>query len=365
MIGTCRRFGTLLGASLLMGAAWAATLAPAVALDKVVYGTASRVGLVNSAMYAAEELGFFKEEGIELETIQFDGTGVLLPQMANKSIMVGYPIPDFLISSHDVGKDPLPLKFFYNVTRLYNWQIIVPEGSPIKTLKDLKGKKIGVVSLSTGNVPVTRSMLREAGLNPGTDVELVSVGQGPAAVNAFKSGQIDALNQFDVVHSQIEASGIPIRRLELPEKYRVLSGNSFAAHVDTIRDKPDLLKRFGRAYTKGLIVCEINPEGCIRAAWRLHPTIKPANGGNAKEMSDSVRIMSDNLRHKLPAGDPKSRRYGEFIPESWKTNIAILAENGLLKRTDVSLDVLFTNDFVPDFGKIDYDKLVAFAKTLK
>lgn len=357
-----RRFIKTLAAGVALAAALAA---PAFALDKVVYGTASRVGLVNSAMYAAQELGFFKDEGIELETVQFEGTGVLLPQMANKSIMIGYPIPDFLIASHDTGKDPLPLKFFYNVTRVYNWEIVVLEDSPIKTLADLKGKKIGVVTLSTGNVPVTRSMLREAGLNPSTDIELVSVGQGPAAVNAFKTGQIDALNQFDVVHSQIAASGIKIRRIKLPEKYMVLSGNSFATHVDTIKEKPDLLKRFGRAYSKAMVVCEINPEGCIRSAWRLHPTIKPKDGDDPKVMASEVSIMMDNLRNKIPSGEPKARKYGEFIPESFRTNIAILAENGMLKKTDIPLDLLFTNDFVPDFGKFDYDKLVAFAKTMK
>ena len=364
MLRTVPRLRRLRTAAVAVGAL-AASIAPGAAQDKVVYGTASRVGLVNSAMFAAEMLGFFKDENITLETVQFDGTGVLLPQMANKSITIGYPIPDLLITSHDTGKDPLPLKFFYNVTRLYNWQIVVPENSPIKTLTDLKGKKIGVVALSTGNVPVTRSMLREAGLNPGTDVEIVAVGQGPAAVNAFKTGQIDALNQFDVVHSQIEASGMPIRRLELPPKYRVLSGNSFATHVDTVRDNPDLLKRFGRAYTKGMVVCEINPEGCIRQAWKLHPTMRPSNADDPKVMTDSVRIMSENLRHKLPAGEPKMRKYGEFIADAWKTNIAILAENGLLKRTNIDLGVLYTNDFVADFGRFDYDKLAQFAKSLK
>ncbi len=362
---TSRFVKTLAAGAALSAVLAGAIAAPAFALDKVVYGTASRVGLVNSAMYAAQELGFFKEEGIEVETIQFEGTGVILPQMANKSIMVGYPIPDFLISSYDVGKDPLPLKFFYNVTRAYNWEIIVLDESPIKTLADLKGKKIGVVTLSTGNVPVTRSMLREVGLKPGTDVELVAVGQGPAAVNAFKTGQVDALNQFDVVHSQIAASGIKIRRIKLPEKYMVLSGNSFAAHVDLIKEKPDLMVRFARAYTKGMVVCEINPEGCVRSAWRLHPTIKPKDGDDPKVLAREASIMMDNLRNKLPAGDPKSRKYGEFIPASWQTNIEILAESGAIKRTDIPLDKLFTNEFVPEFGKFDYDKLVAVAKALK
>src|SRR5690606_23418836 len=123
-----------------------------------------------------------------------------------------------------------PVKFFYNVTRKYNWEIIVPADSDIKTIADLEGKTIGVGGLSWGNVPVTRAILQEAGIDPATDVEIVPVGQGPSAVDAFRSGTIDALNQFDVVHSQIEADGFPIRRLDLPEKYLQLSGNSFAAN---------------------------------------------------------------------------------------------------------------------------------------
>jgi len=136
-----------------IGAAVAAVVlsaSAALAQDKVAYGTASRVGLANAAMFMAEVMGFFREENIELQTVQFDGTGVLLPQIANKSITVGYPIPDPLILSHDTGKSPLPIKFFYNVNHSYNWEIVVPAASPIKSIPDCKGKTIGVIALSVG-----------------------------------------------------------------------------------------------------------------------------------------------------------------------------------------------------------------------
>jgi NitT/TauT family transport system substrate-binding protein len=313
----------------------------------------------------AEVLGFFRDENIEIQTVQFDGTGVLLPQIANKSITVGYPIPDPLILSHDAGKSPLPIKFFYNVNHSYNWEIVVPVASSINTLADLKGKTIGVIALSVGNVPVTRSILREAGLKPGDDVQLVAVGQGPATINTFTSGRIDALNLFDVVHSQMEADGIAIRRVPLPEKYRQLSGNSFAAHVDTFRDNPDLLKRFGRAYTKGLVACDANPEGCVRAMWRLHPSSRPTTADEAKIVADSVRILQANMKNKVPSAGAGAPVYGRFDERSWKTSLDVLTENGMLQNRDVDLSKLYTNEFVPAFGDFDHAAVVARAKAFK
>ena len=267
-----------------------------------MYGVASRPGLANASMYVAEALGFFRDEGIEISSVQFEGTGVLLPQLANKSVTIGYPIPDFVIISNDAGKDPLPIKYFYNVTCVYNWEIVVPAESPIKELKDLRGKKIGVNSLSTGNVPVTRSLLTEAGLKVGSDVELVATPQGPIAINSLKTSRVDALNLFDVFHSEIDVGHFPIRRIALPDRYTQLFGNSFAAHADTVRDNPDLLKRFGRAYSKGLVACYSNPEGCVRVYWRTFPTQKPTTGDDAKNMADSVQDSGRQSGQEAPGG---------------------------------------------------------------
>src|SRR5690606_17622414 len=343
-------FTRTLAAALVAAGIGGAT--PALALDKVIYGTASRVSLANTVMYAAEVMGLFEEEGIEVETIQFEGSGVLYPQLASNTITVGYPIPDILIISHDEGKDPLPVKFFYNVTRKYNWEIIVPADSEIQTIEDLKGKSIGVGGLSWGNVPVTRAILKEVGIDPETEVEIIPVGQGASAVEAFTSGQIDALNQFDVVHSLMEASGIEIRRLELPEKYLKLSGNSFAANEKLIEENPDLLVRFARAYTKGLVVCEANPEGCIRLFWQLHPDAKPT-GDEEANMREAVTVMLNNLATKMPEGPLEERRFGEFEKEGWETNVQVLFDVGTITNTDITVDNLYTNELVEQFGDFD------------
>lgn len=346
-------------------AAVVAADSPAFALDRVVYGTASRPGLANAALYLAETLGYFEQENIAIETIQFDGTSVLLPQVANRSIDIGYPIPDFLVMSHDADRDPLPIKFFYNVNRLYNWEIVVPADSPINTIEDLAGATIGVNSLATGNVPVTRSILSSVGLEVGTDVNLIATPIGAAAINALRSGQIDALNLFDVFHSQIELGGFPIRRLELPERYNSLSGNSFATHVDTFRDNPDLLKRFGRAYSKGLTACVANPELCVRAMWDMHPATRPTDGDEAENMEGFIAILQTNLGFKLPEGFPEDPNFGEFTPVAFDTLISVLYENEIISTQDIDHAVLYTNEFVPDFGDFDMEAISAEAAAMQ
>lgn len=174
-----RWFDPLL-AVVLAAALSAASVAQA--QTKLVFGTVTSVTLSLGAIVAAKGLGFFKEEGLEVEIVEFNGTGTLLPQMTAKRVQVGYPNPDVLMISRQPGKDPLPIKYFYNATRESGWEFIVPADSPIRELKDLKGRKIGVGALSFGNIPITRAMFKELGF----EAELV------AEMNRFDTAAIVA-----------------------------------------------------------------------------------------------------------------------------------------------------------------------------
>lgn len=333
-------------------------------LTTVTYGTPARVSLTSSGLYMAEALGFFRDEGIDLKTVSFDGTSVLLPQIANKSITIGYAALEPVVITHDEGRSALPLVFFYNATRLYNWEFVVPKDSPIKTLADLRGKTVGVITLNAGNVPVTKSIMKEVGLEVGNNVDLVAVGQGPAAMNTFRTGRIDALNEFDVPHAQIEVEGTAIRRLDLPPAYRTLPGNSFLAHADTIRDHPDLIEKFGRAYSKGLYACSVNPEGCVKMYWKINPSMQPIGDG-AKALADNVKILRANLRYKWPAEANGKLQWGAFDQEPWSTELRILLENGLIKSDKINMEALYTNKFVERFGAFDVRTVEARARAIK
>lgn len=332
------------------------------AQDKVSIGYVPAITISYASTMFAAELGYFKEEKIEVEFLEFKGSAILLPQLVNKTVLVGYPNPDILVLSRQPGKDPLPLKFFYNATPASVWEVAVLADSPVKTIADLKGKKLGVGALSFGNIPITKALLEEAGLVIDKDVELVPVGVGAAAFLALKSGKIDALNLFDTQHALLEGT-TPIRRLELPKKYVNVFSNGYIAHEDTIRDKPDLLIRFGRAATKGVVACMENVPACARNFWKYYPTQKP-QGDDEAVLKIGVAAIDVRLRKMTHPGG-KNHRFAEFAAEDWKSFMDILLRGGQITKTDIPVDVFYTNALVDEINKFDREKVRADARKLK
>ncbi len=338
--------------------------AAAGAQQKIVFGLVSPLTVVNGQLLVARHLGYLAEEGIEVETVVFNGTAVLLPQIVAKRVTVGFPNPDPLVISRQPGKDPLPLKFVYNVIRENVWEFAVLAGSPAKTLADLKGKKIAVGALTFGNIPLTRAMFKEMGLEVGRDLELVPTGLGAPAFLALKDGRVDALNLFETMHTQLETQGTALRRLKMPQKYLDLFSNGIIAHEDTIRANPRLLAAFGRALAKATLACNVNRPGCVRAAWKEDPSLKPPGANEAKILADSVTLL--NARYDKYLAFPKGEvpRWGEYPAGAWKNMVQVMADGGQIQTTAIDLNTLYTNALVPAINNFDPAAVLADAKKL-
>lgn len=347
--------GALLAASAIAGPATAAEPV------KLVYGNVTSMTLSQAPMVAAKRLGYFKEEGLDVELMGFKGTGTLIPQMLAKRVDIGYPNPDTLIISRDAGKEKLPLKFFYNMTRASGWEFVVLEDSPIKSIAELNGKSIGVGAMSFGNVPITRAQFKDLKM----DATLVPVGVGAAAFLALTEKRVDALNLFDAQHAMLEAQGTKIRRLPQGPRYEALFSNGFVAHEDMIRDKPEVLAGFGRAIAKATLFCETNPEACVKMFWEEYPNDKPS-GDEAKVLADGVKIFRSRFDKMLafPKGE-EPRKWGAYDNQVWKDFAEALHDGGQLSTKNVDVEACYTNAFVPKFMDFDAAKVIAQAKSFK
>jgi len=349
------------GAAITLAASM--TLASAAAhaeLTKLRYGNVTEMTLSQAPMVAAKRLGYFKDEGLDVELMGFKGTGILIPQMLAKRVDIGYPNPDTLILSRAPGAERLPLKFFYNATRSSGWEFAVLADSPIKTLKDLDGKSIGVGAMTFGNVPITKAQFKEAGIN----ATMVPVGIGSAAFLALTTHRIDALNLFDAQHATLETQGTSIRRIAQIPSFAALFSNGFVAHEDMIRDKPEVLAGFGRAVAKATVFCEANRAACVRMFWQEYPNTKPA-GDDAKVLADSVKVFSARFDKMLdfPAGP--ARHWGEFPAQAWQDFAKALYEGGQLTSPKVDVADCYTNALVAKFSDFDAAKVVAAAHAWK
>ncbi len=319
--------------------------------EKIVLGLVTQPNLTYGPHYMALGGGYFKQEGLDVEIVPFDGSATLVPQLAAKRVLVGWAAPDVVIVSHQPGRDALPLRFFYNGSRVSPWEFVVPEASPIKTLSDLRGKNIGVGSLNFGNIPITKALLKELGMDAGRDYQLVPVGAGAAAFIAFNNGKIDALNLFDAAHANLELTGAKIRRLKMPESYSNVTAHGLVTHEDNIRTQGRTLAAFGRAFAKATVACEAAPRACVENFWRFFPNLKPAEGADEKKLADAVAVLRYGMRKYLVFDGP--RRYGAYSDAGLRNAVNALYAGGQIPDNTLDVRQLYTNQFIDEINRFD------------
>jgi NitT/TauT family transport system substrate-binding protein len=333
------------------------------ALDKVTFGYPLTISIQHSDYFFGQKMGFFKEEGIEVEFLSFQGTPVVAPQVANKSITFGSADSSYLISAIAKG-EPLPIKFVYNYVRRVSNDIAVLNSSPIKGIGDLKGKKLGVGSTSFITQTLTKAVLASAGV-AWSDIEVLPIGLGPAAWKQLDTGVVDAVNFFRSEDAKMRLSGLDIRQIFYPEQFSKIFVASILAHEDTIRDNPDLIARMGRAMAKSSVACLANKQACARAYWDFDPSSKPLPENEAKWISDAIVIIDANYESVGYFHDGKEA-WGSFPDKALAVYIDAMKANEIIPAaTSIDENALYTNQFVDEFNKFDKAAVEAAAKAAK
>lgn len=152
----------------------------------------------------AERLGYFKDAGLNVEISDFGGGAKSLQALVGGSADVVTGAYDHTIQMQAKGQP------IVGVTQLGRYPGIVlatvKKNGDIKSIKDLKGKKIGVTAPGSSTNFMINYLLAKEGMKP-DDVSIIGVGGGPSAVAAVKRGDIDAIVNLDPVISQSEADG--------------------------------------------------------------------------------------------------------------------------------------------------------------
>jgi len=154
----------------------------------------------------AEQLGYFKDEGLEVKVSDFAGGSAALRAVVGGSAEVVSGAYEHTISLQ--GK-----KQYFRAIVLQGRlpQIALglskAKAAQFKSFKDLKGLKIGVSAPGSSTHNLVKQLLSKAGLDPSKDVAIVGVGIGAGAIAAMKSGQIDGLSNVDPVMTKLEMDG--------------------------------------------------------------------------------------------------------------------------------------------------------------
>ncbi|MDB5798737.1 MAG: hypothetical protein JWP36_2639 [Paucimonas sp.] len=326
------------------------------AADQVTLGYPQAIGVNNADIGYGIKLGLFAEENIEVKMVALEGSARMVPQIANGSITAAFVHPDYMLAALDKGDVP-PVKYIYNWRRRSPYEITVLANSPFKSVADLKGgKKIGIGALTWANAPMIRAVAKDNGLRWGEDVQLVPIGTGPAAWKQLQTNSVQALAYYAAENEKIIASGLPMRRLDIG-KYGSMFTNGILVSNATISNNPDLVRRLGRAIAKTTVACSANLEACVKGAWVLDPTLKPAPDKEADWVKQYLPLQRANYAHMLTfdAGEPP--QLGRYPESGWDTHVAVMHEAGILRKKELPIKNIHTNEFVADFNKFDRQAL--------
>jgi NitT/TauT family transport system substrate-binding protein len=258
--------------------------------------------------------------------------------------------------------DKLPIKFVYNYTYKVTNEIGVKPGSPYSDIKDLEGKKIGVIALAHDTYNFAQRAFQAAGVDP-TKQEYIAVGQGAPAITALYEGRVDALVAYDIEWAIYKSIDKPVEVLPQPAAIAdVKGGPVIAVRSEDVENRADLVAHALRGFAKSTLFSITNPEATLKLHWQMYPESKPKEEITPEVLANQMAIVEA----RLPSIDKRNFDYidkwGEFNSEGWVAYV----ENILRHKVpdDVDPADFYTNDLIDEINDFDeqavIDKAEAF-----
>ena len=149
--------------------------------DRIVIGNVSRT-VEQLPNYAATDKGFFTQEGIEGDVVLIGSTDTLIQALIAGQVQVAIVDPSAAINAVERGAS---LKIIGGTVPIAAYTLV---GCPnYRTIKDLKGTTIGVVSLVSGSTIFLREMLKAEGLELNRDYSIIQNGPTTQRLASLKA----------------------------------------------------------------------------------------------------------------------------------------------------------------------------------
>jgi NitT/TauT family transport system substrate-binding protein len=160
--------------------------------------------------YVGVDSGLFKKHGLEIEELPIRDTfSASVQSLIGVELLIGFGNPLAVLQPVANGTDITVIGSHVSFDQ-YGMGV----GSEIISLKDLRGKKVGVSALGGRSDLVARVMLRRAGLDPTKDVEMVAAGLAPARAMALSKNLVQGAPLSQDVATQAQKLGIKVLEMK-------------------------------------------------------------------------------------------------------------------------------------------------------
>jgi NitT/TauT family transport system substrate-binding protein len=279
--------------------------------------------------FAAVEKGYFKEAGLDVEPLKFAGAQQVMEAMlAGRSDGSANGTGSANLAIGEIAQPGLFKIFCTNPSnaKYVLEEFIVPKDSPVKTMADLKGKRVAS-GPGIQNVTLAKTMLERSGAGAMSVTEL-PIGQHVAAIAA---GQMDAIYTLEPTGTVGRLNGTT-RVLEagvvahyiLGDPQAPWHGGSASLTTEFLKKHPGVAKQYISAYARGIELVRNNPgearqflkgytaiEGALTgevplASYLLYSDFKPSDVAYFQKFYDlftekgifEKKVVVDNLLYR-------------------------------------------------------------------
>jgi len=283
--------------------------------------------------WAALDGGYFKQNGLDVNMEYVAGgtktTAALIAGQAQVSLQGG----NEAMSAVSNGSD---LVLIAGLLPVYGFKVeAAPKRTDIKTVADLKGKKLGVSTIGGTADVALRSFLKKNGIDPDKDVTIIATGDPTTTQGALTSGAVDAsmavppnslIAEKAGTHPIADLASIPNAENSVTVRRDWLDANKPVAQelVDSLIEGLARIKK-DKAFTEGLWKKYLkfdDQEGLdytydffSTKIWPEYPHIK------ADQLADGLAVLSQK-NEKLKNFDVNKMLDDSFVQDAEKRGVA-------------------------------------------
>jgi NitT/TauT family transport system substrate-binding protein len=304
---------------------------PAAANDEVTFRLNWIMYGFHTPFYLGLERGYYADEGIDLTIGEGQGSVRAVQTVGAGGDMFGLADGGSVTAGVARGA---PVRAVMAVTNSSPYSLSVRKDSGITTLKGVEGATIASAPGEAG-----LQLLPALFAANGVDIDKVNIlrvegaGKMVAVLENRAQGLMAGLDNQSLT---LPREGVPLIDFAYSKNGTNTVGLTIFTQTDTIADNPDLVRRFVAATVRSFEAAIADPEASIAAGLKVKPDLDP-------DLSlEQLKVGFGLMQSKASAGLP----LGHFAPQDWADTLALMKQYQELD-TDISSDVLFTNEFLP------------------
>ncbi len=283
-----------------------------------------------------EQLGYYKEAGLEVELADFKGGSTALTAVMGGSADVVSGFYDHTVSLAAKGKQLQAFLIFDKLPGLV-LTVAPKETQNIKSVKDLVGKQVGVSAPGSSTDFFLKYLLRKEGIDP-NKVSVVGIGSGATSIAAMEQGQVAAGVLVEPAVTQLQARNADLRILS-----------------DT-RSPEETLKVFGGNYPAGALYSQTSwvkahSAEAEKLALALVRTLQWMHSHSAEEIMAKLpkeligsdpKLYLASLKNMMPTYSTT----GQMDPKGAEAVLAVFSESvPEIKEANIDVTQTYTNEF--------------------